>query len=33
MFFNDFVDVFLIDIGVPDFFRIDHDDWAFIAPV
>jgi hypothetical protein len=33
MLLDDFIDVFLIHIRVPDIFRIDHDDRALIATV
>ena len=33
MFLNDFVDVFLVHIGVPDVFRINDNDGTFIAAV
>ena len=33
MFADDFVDVFFVDVGVPGFFGIHDDDWAFVAAV
>jgi len=30
---DNFINIFLIDVGVPDFFRVDDDDWAFIATI
>lgn len=33
MFLDDFLDIGLIDIAIPDPFGIDHHDWALGAPV
>src|ERR1035437_9528500 len=33
VFLDDLVDVMLVDIGVPDFFRVHHDAGAFLAAV
>jgi len=31
--FKDFVDIFTVNIGVPDTFRVNDDDWPFIAAI
>jgi len=33
MFFDDFIDIFLIDIGVPDVIWVDHGDRSFAATI